>query len=102
MLDHPLMQAYIAYEAVCRQSKENIQNSRKEFGQKLRESRKQMGKTVREVGEILGTTGSFINQIETQHRSILKRYQVERLIEICYNAANRSEQKVDSNLGAVG
>ena len=97
MSDHPLLQAYLAYESVCQQSKDNVQISRKWFGEQLRESRKKMGKTVREIGEILGTTGSFINQIETQYKSILKREQVEKLIEICYHDASRSEQKVDSN-----
>lgn len=39
--------------------------------------------TVRELGERIGVTGSLINQIEVNSKSILKKEQVEKIIELC-------------------
>jgi hypothetical protein len=42
--------------------------------------------TVRELGEKIGVTGSLINQIEVNSKSILKKEQVEKIIELCVSS----------------
>jgi hypothetical protein len=42
--------------------------------------------TVRELGERIGVTGSLINQIEVNSKSILKKEQVEKIIELCVSS----------------
>jgi len=39
--------------------------------------------TVRELGDKIGVTGSLINQIEVNSKSILKKEQVDKVIELC-------------------
>ncbi len=94
MSDHPLMQAYHAYEHACKQSKLVKDIGRAAFARQLRETRVSLGLTVRQLGKIVGTTGSFINQIETNHKSILKLAQIERIIGICKDG-NHSRQETD-------
>lgn len=101
MLDHPLMQAYHAYENACKQSRMVKDVGRAAFARQLRETRVTLGLTVRQLGKIVGTTGSFINQIETNHKSILKLAQIERIIETCKDGSH-SRQNQDSRKEEVG
>ena len=101
MSDHPLMQAYHAYEHACHQSRMVKDVGRAAFARQLRETRVTLGLTVRQLGKIVGTTGSFINQIETNHKSILKLAQIERIIGIC-KEGNHSRQNQDSRNEEVG
>jgi len=101
MSDHPLMQAYHAYENACRHSKLVKDMGRAAFARQLRETRTKMGLTVRQLGKIVGTTGSFINQIEINHKSILKMEQIERIIGICKDGS-RSKQSGGSRKEAAG
>jgi len=39
--------------------------------------------TVRQLGDKIGVTGSLINQIEVNSKSILKKEQVDKVIELC-------------------
>ena len=91
MSDHPLLQAYHAYEQACRQSKMVKDVGRAAFARQLRETRVALGLTVRQLGKIIGTTGSFVNQIETNHKSILKLAQIERIIGICKEGSHSKE-----------
>lgn len=101
MSDHPLLQAYHAYEQACRQSKMVKDVGRAAFARQLRETRVTLGLTVRQLGKIIGTTGSFVNQIETNHKSILKLAQIERIIGICKDGSH-SKQEADSRSAEVG
>jgi hypothetical protein len=101
MSDHPLMQAYHAYENACRHSKLVKDMGRAAFARQLRETRVTLGLTVRQLGKIVGTTGSFINQIEINHKSILKMDQIERIIGIC-KERSRSKQGGGSRSEATG
>jgi hypothetical protein len=101
MSDHPLLQAYHAYEQACRQSKLVKDVGRAAFARQLRETRVTLGLTVRQLGKIVGTTGSFINQIETNHKSILKLAQIERIIGICKDGSH-SKQNQDSSIEGEG
>jgi len=89
------MQAYHAYEHACKQSRMVKDVGRAAFARQLRETRVTLGLTVRQLGKIVGTTGSFINQIETNHKSILKLAQIERIIGICKDGSH-SRQNQDS------
>jgi hypothetical protein len=51
--------------------------------------------TVRELGERIGVTGSLINQIEVNSKSILKKEQVDKVIGLCYKE-KRPYKKQDS------
>jgi len=101
MSDHPLMQAYRAYEQACQQSRMVKDIGRAAFARQLRETRVSLGLTVRQLGKIIGTTGSFVNQIEVNHKSILKLAQIERIIGICKDG-NHSRQNQDSRNEEVG
>jgi hypothetical protein len=52
--------------------------------------------TVRELGERIGVTGSLINQIEVNSKSILKKEQVDKVIGLCYKEKRPYRQKQDS------
>jgi hypothetical protein len=101
MSDHPLMQAYHAYENACRHSKLVKDMGRAAFARQLRETRTNMGLTVRQLGKIIGTTGSFVNQVEVNHKSILKLAQIEKIIGIC-KGENHSRQEAGSRSAVVG
>ncbi len=68
---------------------------RRTFAQQLRETRKKLSMTVRELGERIGVTGSLINQIEVNSKSILKKEQVDKVIGLCYKE-KRPYKKQDS------
>ena len=51
--------------------------------------------TVRELGDKIGVTGSLVNQIEVNSKSILKKEQVEKVIALCYKE-KRPYRKQDS------
>ena len=95
------MQAYHAYEHACQQSKKVKDIGRAAFARQLRETRVTLGLTVRQLGKIIGTTGSFVNQIEVNHKSILKLAQIERIIGICKDGSH-SRQEQDSRKEEVG
>ena len=68
---------------------------RRTFAQQLRDTRKKLNMTVRELGERIGVTGSLINQIEVNSKSILKKEQVDKVIGLCYKE-KRPYKKQDS------
>jgi len=49
--------------------------------------------TVRELGDKIGVTGSLVNQIEVNSKSILKKEQVEKVIALCYEEKPHLKQK---------
>ena len=51
--------------------------------------------TVRELGDKIGVTGSLVNQIEVNSKSILKKEQVDKVIGLCYKE-KRPYRKQDS------
>lgn len=54
--------------------------------------------TVRELGERIGVTGSLINQIEVNSKSILKKEQVEKIIELCAYSLKSKKANTSSGL----
>jgi len=57
--------------------------ARQAFAVELRGIREKLKMTSREFGKAIGVTGSHINQIENLHRCILKKDQLNRVIELC-------------------
>ena len=93
-MNHPLAQAYETYIQSVEESR-NIKNSaRRVFGKELRAARASLGMSVRELGDKIGITGSLINQVEMTGKSVLKKHIIERIVELCYAAGNRSEPKL--------
>ena len=82
-MKHPLYEAYESCMTAYEQSRYIRSIGRKTFANQLRETRKKIGMTVRELGDKIGVTGSLINQIEVNSKSILKKEQVDKVIELC-------------------
>lgn len=80
---HPLEQAYESCMSAYEQSRTVRSIGRRTFANQLRETRRMLKLTVRELGDKIGVTGSLINQIEVNSKSILKKEQVYKVIELC-------------------
>lgn len=85
-MKHPLEEAYDSCMMAYEQSRTVRSIGRRTFAQQLRETRRKLNMTVRELGERIGVTGSLINQIEVNSKSILKKEQVEKIIELCVSS----------------
>ena len=94
-MKHPLEEAYDSCMMAYEQSRTVRSIGRRTFAQQLRETRKKLNMTVRELGERIGVTGSLINQIEVNSKSILKKEQVDKVIGLCYKE-KRHYKKQDS------
>jgi len=94
-MKHPLEEAYDSCMMAYEQSRTVRSIGRRTFAQQLRETRKKLSMTVRELGERIGVTGSLINQIEVNSKSILKKEQVDKVIGLCYKE-KRHYKKQDS------
>ena len=94
-MKHPLEEAYDSCMMAYEQSRTVRSIGRRTFAQQLRETRKKLSMTVRELGENIGVTGSLINQIEVNSKSILKKEQVDKVIGLCYKE-KRPYKKQDS------
>jgi len=94
-MKHPLEEAYDSCMMAYEQSRTVRSIGRRTFSQQLRETRKKLSMTVRELGERIGVTGSLINQIEVNSKSILKKEQVDKVIGLCYKE-KRPYKKQDS------
>ena len=94
-MKHPLEEAYDSCMMAYEQSRTVRSIGRRAFAQQLRETRKKLSMTVRELGERIGVTGSLINQIEVNSKSILKKEQVDKVIGLCYKE-KRPYKKQDS------
>jgi len=90
---HPLEDAYESCMTAYEQSRMVRSIGRKTFATQLRETRRMLRLTVRELGEKIGVTGSLINQIEVNSKSILKKEQVEKVIALCYEEKPHLKQK---------
>ena len=95
-MKHPLEEAYDSCMMAYEQSRTVRSIGRRTFAQQLRETRKKLSMTVRELGERIGVTGSLINQIEVNSKSILKKEQVDKVIGLCYKEKRHYRQKQDS------
>jgi transcriptional regulator with XRE-family HTH domain len=94
-MKHPLEEAYDSCMMAYEQSRTVRSIGRRTFAQQLRETRRKLNMTVRELGERIGVTGSLINQIEVNSKSILKKEQVDKVIGLCYKE-KRPYKKQDS------
>lgn len=83
-MKHPLETAYDSCMSAYEQSRTIRSLGRKTFASQLRETRRQLNLTVRELGDKIGVTGSLVNQIEVNSKSILKKEQVEKVIALCF------------------
>jgi DNA-binding XRE family transcriptional regulator len=92
-MKHPLEEAYEACASAYEQSRMVRSIGRKTFANQLRETRRTLRLTVRELGDKIGVTGSLINQIEVNSKSILKKEQVEKVIALCYEEKPHLKQK---------
>jgi len=95
-MKHPLEDAYDACMTAYEQSRMVRSIGRKTFANQLRETRRLLKLTVRELGDKIGVTGSLVNQIEVNSKSILKKEQVEKVIALCYKEKRPYRQKQDS------
>jgi ribosome-binding protein aMBF1 (putative translation factor) len=93
---HQLEVAYNSYLSAIEHSRNIKHNARKMFGAHLRDARLRLGFSVRELGDKIGVTGSLINQIETSAKSVLKKEQIGKIIELCSDAKLHSKLKADS------
>ena len=82
-MKHPLEEAYESCMSAYEQSRTIRSIGRKTFANQLRETRRILKLTVRELGDKIGVTGSLVNQIEVNSKSILKKEQVDKVIELC-------------------
>ena len=96
-MKHPLAEAYDHYLESLSISRAIKSSARHAFGSALRTTRKSLGMSVRELGDKIGITGSLINQVEMSGKSVLKKSIIERIVELCYAAGNRSEQKSEGS-----
>ena len=94
-MKHPLETAYESCMSAYEQSRTIRSLGRKTFANQLRETRRLLKLTVRELGDKIGVTGSLVNQIEVNSKSILKKEQVEKVIALCYRE-KRPYRKQDS------
>ena len=94
-MKHPLETAYESCMSAYEQSRTIRSLGRKTFASQLRETRRQLNLTVRELGDKIGVTGSLVNQIEVNSKSILKKEQVEKVIALCFRE-KRPYRKQDS------
>jgi DNA-binding XRE family transcriptional regulator len=94
-MKHPLETAYESCMSAYEQSRTIRSLGRKTFANQLRETRRLLKLTVRELGDRIGVTGSLVNQIEVNSKSILKKEQVEKVIALCYKE-KRPYKKQDS------
>ena len=94
-MKHPLETAYDSCMSAYEQSRTIRSLGRKTFASQLRETRRTLNLTVRELGEKIGVTGSLVNQIEVNSKSILKKEQVEKVIALCFRE-KRPYRKQDS------
>jgi len=94
-MKHPLETAYESCMSAYEQSRTIRSLGRKTFASQLRETRRLLKLTVRELGDKIGVTGSLVNQIEVNSKSILKKEQVEKVIALCYKE-KRPYRKQDS------
>ena len=92
-MKHPLEDAYETCMSAYEQSRTVRSLGRKTFANQLRETRRMLRLTVRELGDKIGVTGSLINQIEVNSKSILKKEQVEKVIALCYEEKPHLKQK---------
>lgn len=90
---HQLEVAYNSYLSAIEHSRDIKHNARKMFGAHLRDARLRLGFSVRELGDRIGVTGSLINQIETSAKSVLKKEQIEKIIELCSKGKVHLRQK---------
>jgi transcriptional regulator with XRE-family HTH domain len=95
-MKHPLETAYESCMSAYEQSRTIRSLGRKTFASQLRETRRLLKLTVRELGDKIGVTGSLVNQIEVNSKSILKKEQVEKVIALCYKEKRPYRQKQDS------
>jgi DNA-binding XRE family transcriptional regulator len=98
-MKHPLYQAYESCIMAYEQSRVMRSLGRKTFAAQLRETRKKLKMTVRELGDKIGVTGSLVNQIEVNSKSILKKQQVEKVIALCTSSS--SSTMADTTLESV-
>jgi len=96
-MKHPLAEAYDHYLESLSISREIKSSARRVFGKELRAARASLGMSVRELGDKIGITGSLINQVEMTGKSVLKKHLIERIVELCYAAGNRSEPKSEGS-----
>lgn len=98
-MKHPLEDAYDACATAYEQSRMVRSIGRKTFANQLRETRRTLKLTVRELGDKIGVTGSLINQIEVNSKSILKKEQVDKIISLCTSFSKF--KKVNTTSGSV-
>ena len=98
-MKHPLEDAYDACMTAYEQSRMVRSIGRKTFANQLRETRRTLKLTVRELGDKIGVTGSLINQIEVNSKSILKKEQVEKVISLCTSFSK--SKKVNTTSASV-
>lgn len=96
-MNHPLAQAYETYIQSVEESRKIKNSARRVFGKELRAARASLGMSVRELGDKIGITGSLINQVEMTGKSVLKKHIIERIVELCYAARHRSDQKSEGS-----
>ena len=101
-MNHPLEVAYHNYISAMEQSKAIKQSARRMFGLSLRETRSKLGLTVRQLGEKIGVTGSLINQVETNCRSVLKADHIIKILQLCSEEKPRSRREPDSRKEEAG
>lgn len=70
--------------------------ARQIFANELRLIRQKLNMTSREFGKAIGVTGSHVNQIENLHRCILKKDQLNKVIELC--TSSLQSKKVNTDL----
>ena len=98
-MKHPLEDAYETCMSAYEQSRTVRSLGRKTFANQLRETRRMLRLTVRELGDKIGVTGSLINQIEVNSKSILKKEQVEKVIALCTSSSK--SKKVNTTCASV-
>ncbi len=95
-MKHPLEDAYETCMSAYEQSRTVRSLGRKTFANQLRETRRTLKLTVRELGDKIGVTGSLINQIEVNSKSILKKEQVEKVIALCTSSSKSKKVNTTS------
>ena len=95
-MKHPLEDAYETCMSAYEQSRTVRSLGRKTFANQLRETRRMLRLTVRELGDKIGVTGSLINQIEVNSKSILKKEQVEKVIALCTSSSKSKKVNTTS------
>lgn len=101
MKPHPLKDAYESYQRVYENSMEMRKMARQTFATALRMTRQNLNLTVRQLGQLIGVTGSLINQIERSAASVLKKDQINRIIELCEYSSKSTKESIESRFAGM-